>query len=556
MKIKNIKIKSPQKDIIRDIDFSLEGISFIYGDIKSPLNPKATINSLGKTLLIKCIDYLYGANEDLNIIKEDIHGYIVDATLIHKGNAYNVVRVLGTTEGMLIDNKPYTLTEYKCFFSISRDKVSRQLLVNKKNHVISRRTNPNKDDVLCYLYLLGLTDITEKIESIYDAQNKIKSLKENKKELISFYGSFDAKQIDEEIYFIDKEIARLTKELEVITQKIRRIEVSNLQENVVEEYSTKSELMKLKKAEYQKSKIEAQRLVDFIDSSNKIDVTSEHILAIYNKTKLEVPEYVKKEIQEVEAFHKIVYNERKGFLTVKLETIEKAKDKLGKEVRELSSQIDRLGQVISVNEVYQESIELYGKFNNDLQELKYREGKLSQVKEIDENIENQDSILATNFELSATILKKYDDLISKYRDFVYSITKSIYDEEVNSYFDIVIRKKNQRTRPASIDISLKGDTGEGVNEVKKNLIDYLLFEYNTSLDYLIQDSSCYNGIDPRQVSSMIKEVARIADETNKQAIVAVNKYQIGEYSDVVSYVEENSSISLSEENKLFKFNFG
>lgn len=45
----------------------------------------------------------------------------------------------------------------------------------------------------------------------------------------------------------------------------------------------------------------------------------------------------------------------------------------------LSNEIDKLGKLISLNQVYQESIELYGKYNSDLQELKYKEGKLSQV---------------------------------------------------------------------------------------------------------------------------------------------------------------------------------
>lgn len=555
MKVKNIKILNPQKSLIRDIDFDLEGISFIYGDIKAPLNPKATINSLGKTLLIKCIDYLYGANEDSTIIKEEINNYMIDATIYYNEKEYNVIRVLGNTDQIFIDNKLYSLTEYKEFFQISRSEISRQLLVNKKNNVISRVTNPGKEDVLCYLYLLGLTEIINKIENIYDAQDKIKNLKDSKKELISYYGNFDAKQIDEEIFYIDKEIDRLTKELRIITEKIKQIEVSSLQENVVEEYSNKSEQMKIKKAEYQKFKIEAQRLTDFIESSNKVDVTSEHILAIYNKTKLEVPEYVKRELNEVEIFHKKVFSERKSFLKTKLDSIEVTKQQLSEEVTELGKQIDKLGQVISVNEVYQESIELYGKYNSDLQELKYREGKLSQVKKLDENIEIQDNILMVNFEKASTILKEYDNLISKYRDFIYSVTKKIYDEDVNSYFEILIRKKHFRNRPAIINISLKGDTGEGVSEVKKNLIDYLLFQYNTNLDFLIQDSSCYNGIDPRQVSSMIQEVARIASETNKQAIIAVNKYQVGGYDEVIDFIEENASITLSEEDKLFKFNF-
>jgi uncharacterized protein YydD (DUF2326 family) len=75
------------------------------------------------------------------------------------------------------------------------------------------------------------------------------------------------------------------------------------------------------------------------------------------------------------------------------------------------------------------------------------------------------------------------------------------------------------------------------------------------MELLIQDSSCYNGIDPRQVSSMLTEVNNIAKDTNKQAIIAVNKYQLGEYEDVIKLVKSNSAIILSEKDKLFKFDF-
>ena len=57
MKILNLKILNPSEEVIRDIDFNTKGISFIYGDIQEPKNKKATINSLGKTLLLKFVDY-------------------------------------------------------------------------------------------------------------------------------------------------------------------------------------------------------------------------------------------------------------------------------------------------------------------------------------------------------------------------------------------------------------------------------------------------------------------------------------------------------------------
>ena len=555
MKILKLKIKDKLGEIIRDIEFARVGISFIYGDIQDPKNLGATINSLGKTLLIKCIDYIYGANEDSKIIKEDIHGYILEAVIEYENKEYIINRILGTSEEILINDKPYSLTEYKEFFNIKRSVYGKQIIVNKKVSEISYRANPNKDDYVNFLNLLGLNDIIKSIEEIYNSQDTIKSYKKNKLELINFYGDFDLKQIDEEIYFVDKEVKRLTDQLDVISKKIKTIEISEMQNNIVEEYANKSAKLKKTKSEYENAKLECSRLIEFIANSNKVDISSEHILAIYEKTKQEVPELVKRKIQEVEAFHKKVFDERKEFLNSKKGTIEKHICKLEVEIANLSTEIDKLGKIISLNQVYQESIELYEKYNSDLQELKYKEGKLSQVKNIDDNINTEDSNLTINFDDASKDLAKYKELIEEYRDFIYNITKSIYDEDVNSYFDINIKKKHQKTRPVSLEINLKGDTGEGVNEVKKNLMDYLLFRYNNYMEILIQDSSCYNGIDPRQVSNMLTEVSNIAKTTNKQAIIAINKYQLGEYEDVIELVKANSSIILSEKDKLFGFDF-
>lgn len=555
MKILKFKIKDKSGEIIRDIEFVRVGISFIYGDIQDPKNLGATINSLGKTLLIKCIDYIYGANEDSKIIKEDIHGYILEAVIEYENKEYIIKRILGTSEEILINDKPYSLTEYKEFFNIKRSVYGKQIIVNKKVSEISYRANPNKDDYVNFLNLLGLNDIIKSIEEIYNSQDTIKSYKKNKLELINFYGDFDLSQIDEEIYFVDKEVKRLTDQLDVISKKIKTIEISEMQNNIVEEYANKSAKLKKTKSEYENAKLECSRLIEFIANSNKVDISSEHILAIYEKTKQEVPELVKRKIQEVEAFHKKVFDERKEFLNSKKGTIEKHIGKLEVEIENLSTEIDKLGKIISLNQVYQESIELYEKYNSDLQELKYKEGKLSQVKNIDDNINTEDSNLTINFDDASKDLAKYKELIEEYRDFIYNITKSIYDEDVNSYFDINIKKKHQKTRPVSLEINLKGDTGEGVNEVKKNLMDYLLFRYNNYMEILIQDSSCYNGIDPRQVSNMLTEVSNIAKTTNKQAIIAINKYQLGEYEDVIELVKANSSIILSEKDKLFGFDF-
>ncbi len=554
MKILNLKIINPLDEIVRDIDFNENGISFVYGDIQEPDNRKGTINSLGKTMLLKFLDYIMGANEDSKY-GEVLSGYKLRAIVLFKNRKYVVTRFLGDNRRILIENREYTLTDYRSFFGINRSLYSKQIILTKKNTEISFKTAADQKDVVACLHLLGLIKMIGDVEKIYSSQDRIAELKKQKKELVSFYGGWDIEQIDEEIYYVDKEVSRLQRELVGISDKIRDIEVSEIQQNVVEEYAEKGKQLKQLKQEYEKKHLECERLTDFIESSNKNDVTSEHLLLIFEKVKQEIPEMVKRNLSEVEAFHRKVYEERRAFLGEKRAVLENEMQLLKRRMGELAENVDSLGRVIATNEVYQESIELYGKYNADLQELVYKQGKLSQVKAIDTNIEEESNGLTEQFANVSLARKAYEEVVAEYREFIYGLIQSIYDEEVNAYFDIKVRKKHLTARPIGFEFSLKGDTGEGVGEVKKNLMDYLLCNYNSVMKVMIQDSACYNGIDPRQVAGMLQTIGEIAKAKNKQIIIAINKYQVMGYDECIDYILDNNAIVLSENDKLLKVNF-
>lgn len=555
MKILNLKIIDPQNLVVRDIDFKEVGISFVYGDIQEPTNKKATINSLGKTLLLRFIDYILGANEDVRSVSRSLMGYQLKAMVLHREKKYQVTRFLGDSKNIFIDDRTFTVTEYRSYFEINRSLYTKQIILTKKNTEISFRNAPDKIDIIACLQLLGLYKMIDDVDKIYMSQDKISDLKKQKKEMVSFYGSEDIKQIDEEIYYVDKEVSRLEKELAKISNKIKDLEVSEIQQSVVEEYAEKGRQFKQLKQEYEKKRLECDRLTEFIESSKKNDVTSEHLLLIFEKAKQEIPEMIKRNLAEVEKFHNKVYEERKSFLGERRNNLEKEMEYMTDRLSELSQRVDFLGRVIATNEVYQESIELYGKYNAELQELAYKQGKLSQIKNVDDKIEKEADIISEKFGNIAQVRKTYDSVVALYREFIYGLIQTIYDEAVEAYFDVMVRKKHLTARPISFEFSLKGDTGEGVNEVKKNLMDYLVCNHNSQIELMIQDSACYNGIDPRQVAGMLQAAGEIAERTNKQIIIAINKYQVMGYEECISYIEDNQVITLHEKDKLLKFDF-
>ena len=166
MKILELKIKDSSGKEKKKIKFNEKGINYIFGDIQEPENKKATINSLGKTLLLKFIDYIFGANEDSKIIKEKIKGYTLEAVILVQNEKIKVKRILGNSKEITVNDEIYSLSEYKKIFSINRSLYTKQIILSKKNNEISNRDKPSEDDVLSVLKLLNLKDIVNNIKKI------------------------------------------------------------------------------------------------------------------------------------------------------------------------------------------------------------------------------------------------------------------------------------------------------------------------------------------------------------------------------------------------------
>jgi len=93
-------------------------------------------------------------------------------------------------------------------------------------------------------------------------------------------------------------------------------------------------------------------------------------------------------------------------------------------------------------------------------------------------------------------------------------------------------------------------------QVKNNILDYLIFNFSQKTEFLIQDTPCFNGIDPRQIANMIRIVNEQAVNLNKQFIVAINKYQLDEsIKDDIAYMKQHAVITLSEKEKLLRRDF-
>ena len=129
----------------------------------------------------------------------------------------------------------------------------------------------------------------------------------------------------------------------------------------------------------------------------------------------------------------------------------------------------------------------------------------------------------------------------------------IYGEDRNPYLNIgpTESKQKYKAMPISIDLSFDGDTGEGLTSAKYLIFDFLIMNYTKYVDFLIEDSSCFESIDRRQIVNLILEGKKISHLTNKQFIISLNKYLLDD-NDII---KDDIVISLSENDTLLNIKF-
>lgn len=551
MKILNLTIKNEKEKIIRTINFLENDLFFVYGDVEKPKDKKKTSNSIGKTLLLKMCDYIFGCKYDIKIAKSIIASYILYAEINYNGIKHNVQRKLNEND-IILDGSKISLSEYCSKLNINRNFLSHQIQLNSKGSLLGYNKNATQSDYVEFLKLLNLNNLSDLANEYYNLRSKIESLEKTKKELL-LIADISEKQLSQEIYMNEKKIKEVSSIIDDANGAIKKLEISENTALLQKEYESIN--LELKKIQIEISKLtnEEKNLKNFIDDTNKNDVSINSIRKMFSKMQYQVPEMIYKKIEEVEKFYKSVIEDRIKNINSRIVEIESNLNSDNNLKKEYIEKLDTIGKKLSNDGIYQSAINTLNENNKIFSDLKYEQGKLYQLK----SVINEISVLSTEISNKHNNLKDFikinDELINDYKDFIYNIIQSIYDKNVKAYFDINISNYKKGCIPIHVDLSVTGETGEGISEVKKDIIDILLFKYTTLCDVLILDSSCFNGIDPRQVSGLLSIIRNICVENNKQAIVSINKSQIDQ--DYLLRINENNILRLSEKEKLLFIDF-
>ena len=551
MKVLEIKFKKLDGTLINSVEFNELGLSVIYGKIVNRANLKESTNGVGKSIVMKSINYLFGSNSDESMYSK-LSDYQIEAIILLNETKHFVIRQLKQDGQITFDGVTMTLEEYKNKINIDRNIANKQILLQSRNKIAETPgITYNSNDLIAIFKLLGFGEISAIVKSLDTEKKDLVSTKKSIDQLLEL---MDIKEdnIDNRIRTNEEQLAiAKAKERELI-DKIKELSIDGENASIQKQFEIDNgEIKRLRKENY-RYETELRQLENYLDVASSFSMTSDEIKAIYEESKIILPDLVYTTIEETEKFYiKVVEDRRK--------TIEKRIGQIRTNMRQNDSQIELLSKsladkssVLSKNDAYQNSIVLLSDIQNTIENLSVEQGRLEHYKVFKKKqTEIQEEMKRLYSELDA-LQKNCASKIETYKKFVYDTSKMLYDDDEAS-LQVQFKEYNLRSLPISLDISLRREHSDGVSQVKNLIFDYLLFKHNNLLEVLVHDSGCFNDVDTRQVSTLLSIGNDIATKTNKQYIVALNAYDV--HDSAGKLVEEKIVLELSEDNLLLKTEF-
>jgi len=574
MYIRKLVIQNQKEEkSIREINFNL-GVSLIV-DISEITNQQDTGNDVGKTTVLRLINYclggkadeIYKNKESKNLINSTVKNFLIDNEILiiltlckdFNDSKTDIVIKRNFLTGKkkkicAIDNRSYSNIENfkkelkSIFYNSNLDKpsfrqlIGRHLRFNYGSEQIVKYLPlgaTDKEYEQIYLFLYGLYKASELSTTKSGELDKFKEYENIKKKL---FKNRTSSLVEQELFVLNNNIENIENKKndfninELYQEELKEIDELNDQiNNLMVEYSTLKTRLKI----YEQNILNIE--------SEKCELEVKDVEILYNEAGIYLPK-LNKTLEETIAFHnKLIINKVnfiKSDIPVLKNKIIELKEKIKNNTERKKSLEEKQKRHGSLSE--------YESLVSNIKPLYEQKGKLLQEQE---KIIEYDGLINTSNEKIITINKEiqkyYDDLQAKLGIFNKYFTEYAMKFYNESYY--ISTSVSEKTKCYKFELSnLNGNIGTGKKKGVMSAYDlaYISFANELKLErpkFVLHDR--IEDVHSNQLASLINLVN--SSNFDGQYIVSVLSGKFKE-KHLKTLLEQNKVIELSPQEKLFK----
>ncbi|EDP8241741.1 DUF2326 domain-containing protein, partial [Campylobacter jejuni] len=537
------------------IDFK-DGLNIIVGE--KTKNNKETSNGVGKSLSLRCIDFLFGKDKNVDEIKNILQQKDIVLNLSFSQNE-KIHFVERSYDKIFFDEKEISLKEYTEILY----KLNLQNIIPSSDSILSFRNifsrffriqsfkNPieqiEKEKVFqnnyvnAFLLKLNLDYLNQK--------SKLKIKQEENNKIIQQLNEYEQENNKENELELQERLKELTSNL----SNFKIAENYYDLEKKLNDITYTIEQMRNEKLFKERQLKNKQKIIDL---NKQFDIDIDRISNVYREVQFFFEKSTIEHIEAVKKFHdELFYNRR-----AKAERDKKA---LQIEISILAEDIKKMDDERSI--LYKE-LENKGALNEYQSLLKEKEKiieqleKTQRIKKLVVDLKQKQADIKLEIDIFKRELLNFENeidiQINKLGLLFREISSNFYTNN-KGYLDIKINNSFKTERLYDINARIDADKSNGVNNMKVFIYDMLIYKLNPKLiGFVGHDNLLFDSIDERQIAIALKYVNDNLDQyicsIHDTKFNEANKYAIENNFNL----EEHVCVKLSEKHKLFGFDFG
>ncbi len=572
MFIKSLKITSGDR-VIRNLVFH-KGLNLIVDNtptIENSNNVK-TGNNVGKTTVLKLIDYCFGCKakeiytdpENSKQVYALVKDYLVDnkvlITLTLKedldiDDSYEIIitrnflstkNIVRTVNGKNLKEEDFETTLRELLYPNLTDRkpTLREIIshnirysdnsISKTLKTLSNFTSDAEYEAL-YLYLLGC-----KFEQGNDKQKILSKMNQE----LSYYERMEKKQTKNAY---EAALALVERDIEKLNSKKAILNLNeNYEDDLMKLNHIKSEISRLGQ-EISNLEIRKQLIEDTRNGleSEKSHIDEEQLWQIYSQASTYM-ENIQRTFDELVQYHNKMIVEKIKYVVKELPQIEKAIQESKELLSYLLQEEKQYSLLITKNTSFSEFEELISELNEKYRKKGEYEEIIRQLTEIEENISTCRNELKKIDEtiFSEKFIEIVKRQVNKFNEFFSEVAQTLYNETYALKFDIDTNKKNQQVYKFST-FNANMSTGKKQGEILCFDIAYILFADDQSipcLHFLLNDrKELLHGNQLLGIKEFLKD-------KNIQLVASILSDKLPDKLKKDDYYV----VELSQDNKLFR----